>query len=318
LLLCAAAISHVVLARVEYGPWMSQAYRFALDDNTRGILNVVRNTAPGLFAVLTYFLFTDRRAQPLWLYGLIVVQVLLEGVASELPIARTSSAWMQVTFAVLAIFWTIVFWQADLIEARRRARAIVSIILGINVIASTILLRMVIPENSAANFQTHTALSVLTLLLIVVLLLRLMQGEIGIIALPDKPKKDAAAPEETRKNEDELALKRLERLLSEQKIHHESGLSLKSLADRVGLPEYRIRQLIHERLGHRNFNSFLHQWRIRDAVAQLVDPAAKDSTILAIAQSVGYESINTFNRGFRDIMGMSPSEYRKQASIPTR
>jgi len=38
--------------------------------------------------------------------------------------------------------------------------------------------------------------------------------------------------------------------------------------------------------------------------------------ILTIALSVGYQSINTFNRGFRDIMDMTPSEYRSLEDAP--
>ena len=37
--------------------------------------------------------------------------------------------------------------------------------------------------------------------------------------------------------------------------------------------------------------------------------------ILSIALSTGYQSINTFNRGFRDVMGMTPSAYRAMPPI---
>ncbi|MES1195560.1 MAG: hypothetical protein ABUL58_01270, partial [Steroidobacter sp.] len=141
-LICMAAISHVALARAEYGPWMAEPYRFYFSD-TVPFLNVMRNLAPGLFALLAYFTFTDRRMQPLWLYGLLVVQVILEspprarsGVMSS---AHMLSPWLQITFAAMAIYWTMGYWRGDLIEARRRARAVVSIIVGINVVASSIL-----------------------------------------------------------------------------------------------------------------------------------------------------------------------------------
>jgi AraC-like DNA-binding protein len=34
--------------------------------------------------------------------------------------------------------------------------------------------------------------------------------------------------------------------------------------------------------------------------------------ILSIALSVGYQSVNTFNRAFREILGVTPSTYRSQ------
>jgi AraC-like DNA-binding protein len=271
------------------------------------------------------------------LYGLLVAQWMLESlrVGAVLGVtpgviagANTLSAWLQIAFAATAIYWTIGYWRADLIAARRRTRAVVAIILCVNVVASTILLRLVIPENSIGNYYGHVVLSMATLALLLFLLLRSMNGDVGIFtydqpaAAPTMPlqvleeRRQAKARPGTdaiRKSEDELALKRLDGLLRDQHIHWESGLSLKQLAERVRLPEYRMRQLIHEHLGHRNFNSFLHVYRIHDAVEQLTDPGRRGTPILAIAQSVGYESVNTFNRGFKEVMNVTPSEYRERA-----
>ena len=38
--------------------------------------------------------------------------------------------------------------------------------------------------------------------------------------------------------------------------------------------------------------------------------------ILTIALSTGYQSVNTFNRGFREVMGITPSAYRSQDPGP--
>jgi AraC-like DNA-binding protein len=81
----------------------------------------------------------------------------------------------------------------------------------------------------------------------------------------------------------------------------------------AGLPEYRLRRLIHEELRHQNFNAFLHQYRIAEACIRLRDPTERRVPILTIALSVGYQSINTFNRGFREVMETTPSAYRAHA-----
>jgi AraC-like DNA-binding protein len=329
-LLCVASIAHVALSRAEYGYWIAEPYRFSFG-TAAAFMNIARNMTPGLFALLTSMLFTDRRRQPLWLYGLIAAQLILEVLrVFAVPIADMLSAWLQIAFAAIAVYWTIGYWRADLIEARRRTRAVVAIILSINVVASTILLRLIIPQNTIANYHGYLGLSVATLALMIFLVLRLMSGEIGVLsgdqarvsppAPPEtasqmveiRPTKPRPAAEEIRRSEDDLALKRLDTLLREQHIHKESGLSLKQLAERVGLPEYRMRQLIHEHLRFRNFNSFLHAYRIRDAVKQLANPEKRTTPILTIAQSVGYESVNTFNRGFKEVMDMTPSEYRER------
>jgi AraC-like DNA-binding protein len=98
--------------------------------------------------------------------------------------------------------------------------------------------------------------------------------------------------------------------MDEERLYREAGLTLKRLADRVGLPEYRLRRLIHDRLGFQNFSAFLHSYRIRDVCVQLADPDLRRTPILTIAFDAGYQSMNTFNRAFRGIMGVTPSAYR--------
>ncbi len=104
--------------------------------------------------------------------------------------------------------------------------------------------------------------------------------------------------------------------MADERLYRRPGLTLKALADKAGIPEYRLRKLIHERLGFANFNAFLHAWRIREACEQLRDPAQRRTPILTIALSVGYQSVNTFNRGFRDVIGMAPSTWRADENAP--
>ena len=89
--------------------------------------------------------------------------------------------------------------------------------------------------------------------------------------------------------------------------------NIKPLAQKLAMPEYRLRKLIHEELGYRNFNALLHQYRIAEASRDLADPAKNSLPILTIALTVGYNSINPFNRAFRDAKGMTPSAFRAQA-----
>ena len=71
--------------------------------------------------------------------------------------------------------------------------------------------------------------------------------------------------------------------------------------------------MINAKLGYRNFNHMLHAYRIAEASAALSDPAQRRLPILTIALSVGYQSINPFNRAFRDLKGTTPSAFRQQA-----
>ena len=305
----------VVLGHQEYGYWMPPQFRIDVG-GWAGFLNLARNLAPGLFMLLCFTLFTDRRRFPIGLLALLAVQLGLEEpgrsmIAPAWPYARlvtqTTPALLQSLFAGFALYWTAVDWRGDLIERRRRTRVLTLIVSGLLVIVSGLLTRVLIPPGSPANYAVHLALTAADLGILAFVLFQLTDGDVGRY-LAFEP---ASVRPPQVKTEADLApaLSRLIRLLEEGVCARE-GLSLKGLADLVGLPEYRLRKLIHEQLGYRNFNALLHDYRIREACRQLGDPALRRTPILTIALSVGYASVNTFSRGFRDIMGVTPSTWR--------
>ncbi|MEP9357883.1 helix-turn-helix domain-containing protein [Sphingomonas sp. KR3-1] len=98
-------------------------------------------------------------------------------------------------------------------------------------------------------------------------------------------------------------------------VYRESGLSIGVLAQKLGVPEHRLRALINQRLGYRNFSDFLNSHRITDARAWLGDPAKVDLPVLTLAMDLGYGSLAPFNRAFRDATGTSPSDYRRSAIL---
>ena len=106
---------------------------------------------------------------------------------------------------------------------------------------------------------------------------------------------------------------RIRQALDEQRIYRQAGLSVAALAVHLSLPEYRLRSLIHNQLGYRNFNALLHHYRVKDVVQALADEPQGKTPILTLALSCGYQSINPFNRAFRDIMDMTPTEFRRRA-----
>jgi AraC-like DNA-binding protein len=95
------------------------------------------------------------------------------------------------------------------------------------------------------------------------------------------------------------------------RIYRQDGLTIAQLAERLGMPEYRLRRLINQALGYRNFNSFLNVYRIADAKAALADPAQAEVPVLTIALDAGFSSLGPFNRAFKAETGMTPSEFRR-------
>jgi AraC-like DNA-binding protein len=109
----------------------------------------------------------------------------------------------------------------------------------------------------------------------------------------------------------------LTRAFEQEKVYLTPGLTIASLAQGLAIPEYRLRALINKRLGYRNFNALLHEYRLRDACERLVDPARAHLPILTIALDVGYQSITPFNQAFREAMGCTPSAYRRRQAAPS-
>ena len=306
----------VVLGHQEYGYWMPPAFRIDVG-GWAGALNLARNLTPGLFMLLCFVLFTDRRRFPRSLLVLLALQLGLE----EPGRSMISPAWryarlvtqvaptlLQTLFAACALYWTVVDWRIDLIESRRRTRLLTLVVIGLLTIVSGLLTRVLIDPNSPANYLVHVALTAADLAVMVFVLFQLTDSDVGRY-LAFEPGV-ARPPRATAETDLGPALARLTRLLEAEQVCQREGLSLKGLADLVGLPEYRLRKLIHERLGYRNFNALLHDYRIREACRQLGDPALRRTPILTIALSVGYASVNTFSRGFREINGVTPSAWR--------
>ncbi|CAN5572285.1 helix-turn-helix domain-containing protein [soil metagenome] len=300
----------VVLAHQEYGSWAPAAFRIEVG-GWAGVLNLARNTTAGVIMLLCFSLFTDRRRVPPALLALFAIQVGLEVATWTLwPGLAPLPALMQTLFAAIAVYWTVADWRADLVESRRRARAVTLVVIGLVTMVSGLLTRVVIAPESPANYAVHIGLTSAYLAILASVLFQLTSDDVGrrldFDVTPARRKPPGVAPPDP-------ALPRLVALLETERVWEQESLSLKGLAGRVGLPEYRLRKLIHAELGDRNFNALLHRYRIAEACRQLSDPALARTPILTIALSVGYASVGTFNRGFREILGVAPSEWRAAA-----
>jgi AraC-like DNA-binding protein len=108
------------------------------------------------------------------------------------------------------------------------------------------------------------------------------------------------------------ALAALQRAMRELHLYRQEGLTLATLAATLHLGEAALRSLINQQLGYRNFNDFLHHYRLEEAAARL---AHEDLPILTIALECGYGSIGPFNRAFRQRFGMTPTEHRASARM---
>lgn len=122
----------------------------------------------------------------------------------------------------------------------------------------------------------------------------------------------AARPPQAPSEAPDPLLERLNAAMAAE-VWRTEGLTIGALAQRLDAPEHRLRRLINQRLGHRNFASFINAARVAAAVAALSDPAQADKQILTIAYESGFASLGPFNRAFRAETGVSPGEWRAGA-----
>ncbi len=87
-----------------------------------------------------------------------------------------------------------------------------------------------------------------------------------------------------------------------------SDINLSDMAKTLGYHEKYLSSELHS-LTKMNFRLFLATYRVDHAKRQL---RTTEESISEIAMDSGFLSINTFNRVFKNITGMTPSEYRNK------
>lgn len=321
--ICFNSACAVVLARQDYAYWIPEAYQVHVG-LLRLPMHIERNLTSGLLMILCHSLFQDESSLPRWLAGAFALQVSMETAGALLStngsewqqnVLQVVPALLQLLFVGCALYWMLRGWRADLVEARRRLRWIFFLIVGTFMFIAILLERLLIPWGSITEFYAHLTLSILQAMLAVFALLATFRSDEPIYIDPFRDEKNPAPPPSgtTPAAAVHGAIAALRRALVEQHLYRDGDLTVASLAKKLAMPEYRLRKLIHEQLGYRNFNALLHDYRIAEACRDLADPAKNSLPILTIALTVGYNSINPFNRAFRDAKGMTPSAYRAQA-----
>jgi AraC-like DNA-binding protein len=82
---------------------------------------------------------------------------------------------------------------------------------------------------------------------------------------------------------DQKLVDTLMRLMADERIYRHDNITIGTLAAKLGIPEYRLRRLINQRLGYRNFNVFLNNHRIEEVKAALADPSQAEVPVITIA-----------------------------------
>jgi AraC-like DNA-binding protein len=112
-------------------------------------------------------------------------------------------------------------------------------------------------------------------------------------------------------NEIKYYLQQLEQLVHEEKVYIDSLLSLRQVAEKIGLHPNRLSWLLNEQL-HKNFNEYINAFRLETFKTKALDPKNKHITILGLAYESGFNSKTSFNSYFKKMEGITPTAWVKK------
>lgn len=92
--------------------------------------------------------------------------------------------------------------------------------------------------------------------------------------------------------------------------NYAENLSLSLLQEKLHLNKYYISHLFNDKLKIR-FNDYVNALRINEACRLL---ANTEASVTEVSETVGFNTLRTFNRAFMKHVNLSPSEYRKRFS----
>ena len=251
------------------------------------------------------------------------------------PVTMGLQRAVPLVFAVLAALAATRHWRADLVEVRRRLRIFVAVT-GIAYTLAFLGARLASPHGQLLGLTAM--LDVASLLLIVLVLVsRLLRlGASKLFPSTQQPATVHASiePAETPADQpspptdatetlpppdpaEERLAQALQHLMVVERVYRAEDMSLASLAAKLNAPEYKLRRLINQRMGYRNFNAFINGFRLDAVRAALVDPTRRDLPVLTLALDAGFQSIGPFNRAFKAATGLTPTEFRKEM-LPSR
>ncbi len=288
--------------------------------------------APAVLWLVSRYLFVDNAKVPRWIWALIVSYMGLRtygsltignapGFTTTYTLTYVIPQFVMLGFSAHAILMAFQGLSSDLVEPRRRVR--VPFIPAMGLLVAAVLL-----NGFLRAVQTYWNVTLLTfpneflfgyMFLITlwfnVKVMRLENEALQVIVLPreQEPVRLSPVPTASRKADNTALVERIFTVLRTEKLYARPGLTIGELAQRLSMQEYRLRRVINKELGYRNFNQFLNEFRIAEACRRLQLPPEHREPIASIAFDVGYSALSSFNKAFKDIHHVTPTQYRDGA-----
>ncbi|KJV07407.1 helix-turn-helix domain-containing protein [Methylocucumis oryzae] len=115
--------------------------------------------------------------------------------------------------------------------------------------------------------------------------------------------------ESTLKNVDKAALlAKLNQLMIIDQLYRLETLNLAMLAEQLAITPHQLSELINTEC-QQGFSKYIRQHRINEAMRLLI--LEPNASVLAIGLSVGFNTQSNFYAAFKELVGMTPGQYRK-------
>lgn len=280
-------------------------------------------SAPFLLWVISHHLFTNQFKTPAWAWLVLLTYTSLRLTGSSaiamghelddlsFVILMYLPLIIMLAFSSHAIFLAIHHFNNDLVEHRRHLR--VAFVITMGLIVSIVV---------ASGFM-HFLPEIVHTFFIGVIFIHALFFNIFIFRLHEESTRLAATSERVSQanirtfysRSDKTFYVQLNATLERDLLYSSPGLTIKTLADAMQVREYLLRRFINQKLGYRNFNQFLNEFRVKKAIEILKGSGESGAKISGIALDVGYASLSSFNKAFKELHGITPSVYRNRLVV---
>ncbi|HEY4208294.1 MAG TPA: helix-turn-helix domain-containing protein, partial [Puia sp.] len=104
------------------------------------------------------------------------------------------------------------------------------------------------------------------------------------------------------------AVRTLEQLMLTEKLFLDPDLKLSVLAERMEIAPKTLSAVLNQHMG-KSFNEYINEYRVREVQGRLLGGESRELTIAGLAYEAGFNSLQTFQRAFKAVSGVTPSEF---------
>jgi len=284
------------------------------------IFRALAISAPFFLWLVSRHLFTDESKIPQWAWAVLLAYIILRLIGSSIISTggELDDLWFAVfmylpqtvmlTFAAHAIYLAIRHFSNDLVEPRRRLR--VPFVVAMGLIVAVIVASGFLYFLPGIVRIFYFSVIFLCVLFFNIVIFRLHKDSPQLVRGSEVRTPVNVSNFQTRS--DKALFQRLQEAMEMDQLYSKIGLTIKDLADALNMQEYMLRRFINKKLHYRNFNQFLNEYRIKKATRRMLEPAEQAAQISTIALDVGYASLSSFNKSFKELHGVTPSVFRSQ------